>query len=520
MKRKKRIKGGPALGQTSLIQTFLIGVLLLPALILKADEKPRYLSLGQEISGKLDSQDRLEDEYRFSLRERRGLYRLTMARSEKGIYPEVCFSSAVLSEDMCLSPSLFQDPSFLLTLPAGEYVLMVSNEPEVALLPYRLRLDFVSPWNDSLEWEPNEEPNQLIAPGKKISGNVQGFEDEDRFLFSVRSDHPPAYDFRLLSDSPEPLLLRVEEETGEEKVLCQVGVRGQDGYLIRGLALDEGRYIVHVALNPLLSGSYPDVSALATKKQPQVRYELQILPNDRPFCTLVPEEDALRQAFQFSGEKEIREGGSPRLQLESKIYEASQRHFQDLFAEKRLLVLPRDRQKDTLLWPKVRKAVIEAGREGLRLLSESLREDPTLTEACLVFLRQFGSMDEARARAFSQLWPAWKDVPDDIASRVLQSPAALLLQRFVWRSRRVVEARLISLSGLLIASSELPSSLWAGESVIWKKAVSEFVEEIPGDIFWDESLQKWVLEVAFPIKKNNVPVGVLLLKSIQAVSNL
>ncbi|HEX9902219.1 MAG TPA: PDC sensor domain-containing protein [Acidobacteriota bacterium] len=467
-----------------------------------AQAQARALTLGREVNGVLDKEDHAQVEYSFRLQVGRGIYRLAVSGEGKHL-PAVCLTSEALEEEVCLSPFLFKEPVFTLTLPSGEYLLIASNDEEIPRLSYRLRLEFIGPWDDSREWEPNEEPSQELAAGKKVAGELTGLEDEDRFVFVIgagKSDRPPAHDFFLKAPAESSLMLKVGA-AGQEEDKCRLGLKSGEGYRIRGLALPEGRYIVSVA-----SSLSAILSSTTGGKQPYgkfeiVPYTLEIQPANRKLISLVTRDEAVRAAFSITDQGEIRESANPRTRLEEEIIDFNRSLEKEQSKAGAAGVFPPSRlmEKHRALYEKTAGLILQAREEAWRASLGFLSRDPVLAASCEAMNKRYGKMTPELARAFARLWPSWSDVPDDLAMEILDGPAARLLTRLAKSSRGVLSASLVAAPGLLAAGTDIPSSLWQADHESWKAWIKNPTKCSFGDPVFDKDMELWTVTMVVPI---------------------
>lgn len=479
-------------------------------------EEIRMLTLGMEASGRLDNKDHCEDEYRLKLSIPRGVYRLAVIKLSGG-YPGICFSSDFLDEDICISPFSYEKSVFILTLPAGEYNILVENELSLPSLSYKIMLELLSPWNDSMEWEPNEEPNQNIKLEKQIKGQILG-NDEDNFRFTVPPNHAPAYDFCLKTNPKESLLFKVGDGN-EEQEQCQVGVKTKDGYIIQGLVLDKGQYVISILLSPITFVSKINKADPLKMKFPTIPYILEVKPNNYPFCKLISEDQAFMSLFEAkSGDDisdiEIKEKVSPRKQIELNLYEFNQIHLKKLSEKHPLYNLNLQNQEFPARFLQLQRDVAQVREDVISILLKNVREDPHIKNACQKSLKRFGPMSIEQAKAFSDLWPNWSDVPDEWAAEILDGYAAQILKRVVCNSNMIISAKLISSSGLLVASTKIPSQLWQGSNNIWKKWFHNNLQVASTTPILAEHLNRRTMKTAFSVLDKNDRIGVLIIRII------
>lgn len=476
-----------------------------------ADPRQRTLVLGREVSGSLDNGDHYEDLFSLRLNVPRGVYRVFIGNAS-GTSPGICFSGEALEESVCLSAMLYQRHGILVTLPVGDYSVSIENELGLRQLDYRMKIEAIGPWDESMEWEPNEEPCQQVNPGRMIEGQVLG-EENDCFHFNVSGDTESAFDFRLKSDAAAPLLLMVGDGNEEEQ-LCRIGAERNGEYIIRGLSLNPGRYILSVSLNPTAMFALLGKGGPETMKLPVVSYSLQIERNSTPLCRLVSEEEAFFSRYSADEEGSLVVKPDPRREWEEKLHERSAAHRAALFQKpgffRSLSRAP--------LQPEWRAVIMDSASAWMGALiretTAAAVRSPVILAACQDFRKRFGELTDQQAQALAALWPEWKNIPDDWAKVMLDGPAAKLCRQMTNGSAFIVSAAILSNEGLFIAGSDIPGSFWQGDQDVWQGWRRGGGEAVSTSPVFDKPLNRWLLDTALSIREGNKVVGVIIIRSV------
>jgi len=469
------------------------------------------LELGREVRIVLDDEDRAEAEYGFVLREPRGIYRLTLKLIAGGC-PGVSIARTTDGEAIDCEPCLLEKPDVILTLEAGAYVLTASNDPEAPELSLALSLAFLRSWTEEDEWEPNDEPRQILKPGGVLRGRLQG-SDEDRYWVDVSGGGLPAFDFTLEAASGERMILRIAEN-GREEEACRVGVSGAAAPAIRGLMLPPGRYILSI-------GRLPSFDYEAGKPPPfsSPEYALRIATAAVAGQRLVPEDEAMQGLFSPGEDGRPRLEPSPRMLLEEKIRNLTAGHGSDLLAAHRK-GRPFGEGSPSDLLREARQAIAETAFGALDPQLERLAKDATIRGALVRWRRMLGPLTQEKARALAGLWPQWSSLPEEWAAAIVDGPAARRLRSIVLRSRRLLDIQLLTSEGFLAGSAGVPESFRDADGAAFKKWLESGKKRTALEARFEPSSGLWVQQVAVPVLKDDGEAeGVLIVTVVIGVSS-
>ncbi|MBA4387141.1 MAG: hypothetical protein C0404_04110 [Verrucomicrobia bacterium] len=489
--------------------------LLIVHLVQSADAEELTLQLGTEVSGRLDNDDKQEERYQLKLTAPKGIYNLSVSKIA-GALPSVSVVSDALYEPLYIDSSLFEDGPQELTLPAGDYGIGIANDTRNKSLAYKLQLTYVSAWDDSLEWEPNDEnASQYLQADKPVRGRVTGA-DEDNYLFTVAKDRALAYDITLDTTNKESLLVMIMAhgtETGDDQGRCLLARREERGYAMRGVALNEGQYVISIGRSPGTAAS----GYAGKRRLPAVHYVVTASAAKKAMSTLVPDVLAFKTAERNSTSYSLQEHLSRRKIVEEDIERQNIKHRGLVMSRDRAVNLSLVKQEFPGSFEDMKKKTVAMTEESVTGLGAVLLADNTVKSACQAFTRKTGHGDERQASRFAGIWADWDMIPDQWIMELLGGPAAKAARKEAAKSQHVLSVMVLSPYGVVVAATVRPPGLWMGGSEIWKRWRERGDQKVVStEPAFDQEAGRWLMESAVPVKEGSALAGVMVFRTVIA----